>query len=186
MFWTSALFLVLMPAPACVWAGPGQGHCAPHKACARIQLRDDEQTAAWEHALGVTGKDVMRKLEMLSTFLQAVPDTWQWDAWTQDKEGACRDACYVLLSSDAHARKAFYLQLSSECGTEHTQMSWPESLSGCRCFIRLQCLHEKPGGKSRRAHASAYTHMHDRLPGRAVVISVIDNLVKGASGQAMQ
>lgn len=28
--------------------------------------------------------------------------------------------------------------------------------------------------------------MQDRLPGRAVVISVIDNLVKGASGQAMQ
>ena len=26
----------------------------------------------------------------------------------------------------------------------------------------------------------------DRLPGRAVVISVIDNLVKGASGQALQ
>ena len=26
----------------------------------------------------------------------------------------------------------------------------------------------------------------DRLPGRAIVISVIDNLVKGASGQAMQ
>jgi N-acetyl-gamma-glutamylphosphate reductase len=25
-----------------------------------------------------------------------------------------------------------------------------------------------------------------RLPGRAIVISVIDNLVKGASGQAMQ
>jgi N-acetyl-gamma-glutamyl-phosphate reductase len=26
----------------------------------------------------------------------------------------------------------------------------------------------------------------DRMPGRAIVISVIDNLVKGASGQAMQ
>jgi N-acetyl-gamma-glutamyl-phosphate reductase len=26
----------------------------------------------------------------------------------------------------------------------------------------------------------------DRLPGRAIVVSVIDNLVKGASGQAMQ
>jgi N-acetyl-gamma-glutamyl-phosphate reductase len=26
----------------------------------------------------------------------------------------------------------------------------------------------------------------DRIPGRAIVISVIDNLVKGASGQAMQ
>ena len=26
----------------------------------------------------------------------------------------------------------------------------------------------------------------DRLPGRAIVISVIDNLIKGASGQAMQ
>ncbi|KAE8698640.1 hypothetical protein F3Y22_tig00110597pilonHSYRG00545 [Hibiscus syriacus] len=26
----------------------------------------------------------------------------------------------------------------------------------------------------------------DRLPGRAIIISVIDNLVKGASGQALQ
>jgi N-acetyl-gamma-glutamyl-phosphate reductase len=26
----------------------------------------------------------------------------------------------------------------------------------------------------------------DRLPGRAIVICVIDNLIKGASGQAMQ
>ena len=26
----------------------------------------------------------------------------------------------------------------------------------------------------------------DRLPGRAIVLSVIDNLVKGASGQAVQ
>ena len=29
-------------------------------------------------------------------------------------------------------------------------------------------------------------HPQDRLTGRAVVISVIDNLVKGASGQAIQ
>jgi N-acetyl-gamma-glutamyl-phosphate reductase len=28
--------------------------------------------------------------------------------------------------------------------------------------------------------------LQDRLSGRAVVVSVIDNLVKGASGQAMQ
>jgi N-acetyl-gamma-glutamyl-phosphate reductase len=28
--------------------------------------------------------------------------------------------------------------------------------------------------------------VQDRIKGRAVVISVIDNLVKGASGQAMQ
>ena len=26
----------------------------------------------------------------------------------------------------------------------------------------------------------------DRLPGRAIIVSVIDNLVKGASGQALQ
>ena len=26
----------------------------------------------------------------------------------------------------------------------------------------------------------------DRIPGRAIIISVIDNLVKGASGQALQ
>ena len=26
----------------------------------------------------------------------------------------------------------------------------------------------------------------DRIPGRAILVSVIDNLVKGASGQAMQ
>jgi N-acetyl-gamma-glutamyl-phosphate reductase len=26
----------------------------------------------------------------------------------------------------------------------------------------------------------------DRLPGRAIIVSVIDNLVKGASGQAVQ
>jgi N-acetyl-gamma-glutamyl-phosphate reductase len=26
----------------------------------------------------------------------------------------------------------------------------------------------------------------DRLPGRAIVVSVLDNLVKGASGQAVQ
>jgi N-acetyl-gamma-glutamylphosphate reductase len=33
---------------------------------------------------------------------------------------------------------------------------------------------------------AACVHVQDRIKGRAVVISVIDNLVKGASGQAMQ
>ncbi len=34
--------------------------------------------------------------------------------------------------------------------------------------------------------ASSACELQDALPGRAVVLSVIDNLVKGASGQAMQ
>ncbi len=42
---------------------------------------------------------------------------------------------------------------------------------------------------TRHVRGSNYCLMNvfeDRLPGRAVVISVIDNLVKGASGQGLQ
>ncbi len=35
-------------------------------------------------------------------------------------------------------------------------------------------------------HAVQMNVFEDRLSGRAVIISVIDNLVKGASGQALQ
>ena len=31
-----------------------------------------------------------------------------------------------------------------------------------------------------------HTQIADRLPGRAIIVSVMDNLVKGASGQAIQ
>ncbi|XP_010416545.1 PREDICTED: probable N-acetyl-gamma-glutamyl-phosphate reductase, chloroplastic [Camelina sativa] len=43
--------------------------------------------------------------------------------------------------------------------------------------------------RTHNVRGSNYCHMNvypDRIPGRAIIISVIDNLVKGASGQALQ
>ncbi|WP_119678564.1 N-acetyl-gamma-glutamyl-phosphate reductase [Indioceanicola profundi] len=54
-------------------------------------------------------------------------------------------------------------------------------------FVKL--LPEGIGPQTRHVRGSNYCLMNvfaDRLPGRAIVISVIDNLMKGASGQAVQ
>lgn len=54
-------------------------------------------------------------------------------------------------------------------------------------FVRLLKGNEVP--HTRHVRGSNYCLMNvfqDRIPGRAIIISVIDNLVKGASGQALQ
>ncbi|KAL7246805.1 hypothetical protein ACSBR2_001835 [Camellia fascicularis] len=54
-------------------------------------------------------------------------------------------------------------------------------------FVVLQKEKEVP--HTRHVRGSNYCFMNvfpDRIPGRAIIISVIDNLVKGASGQALQ
>lgn len=77
-----------------------------------------------------------------------------------------------------------------------------QTLAGTPCTVsddgRFGALQPRRQGCSGQRHTvlgtSAYGcvlrvvlgALQDRLPGRAVVISVIDNLVKGASGQALQ
>lgn len=42
---------------------------------------------------------------------------------------------------------------------------------------------------TRYVRGSNYNHIavfEDRLPGRAIIVSVLDNLLKGAAGQALQ
>jgi N-acetyl-gamma-glutamyl-phosphate reductase len=54
-------------------------------------------------------------------------------------------------------------------------------------FVRVLPLGEVP--QSRHVRGSNFVHIGvvaDRIPGRAIVISTTDNLVKGASGQAVQ
>jgi N-acetyl-gamma-glutamyl-phosphate reductase len=54
-------------------------------------------------------------------------------------------------------------------------------------FVKVLKLGAVP--QTHHVRGSNYCHMNvfdDRLPGRAIVLSVIDNLVKGASGQAVQ
>ena len=54
-------------------------------------------------------------------------------------------------------------------------------------FIRLLPLGETPQTRHvRGANLCAIGVVADRVPGRAIVVSAIDNLVKGASGQAVQ
>jgi N-acetyl-gamma-glutamyl-phosphate reductase len=54
-------------------------------------------------------------------------------------------------------------------------------------FVRLL----PPGAVPATRHVRGSNHCHiavfeDRLPGRAILLAVTDNLVKGASGQAVQ
>ncbi len=54
-------------------------------------------------------------------------------------------------------------------------------------FVRI--LPEGQVPQTRYVRGSNYCHIavaEDRIKGRAIIISVIDNLVKGASGQAVQ
>lgn len=54
-------------------------------------------------------------------------------------------------------------------------------------FVKV--LHKGAVPHTRYVRGSNYCFMNvfpDRIPGRAIIISVIDNLVKGASGQALQ
>jgi N-acetyl-gamma-glutamyl-phosphate reductase len=54
-------------------------------------------------------------------------------------------------------------------------------------FVHVLPLGESP--QTRHVRGSNMTFIgvvKDRIPGRAIVISALDNLVKGASGQAIQ
>ena len=54
-------------------------------------------------------------------------------------------------------------------------------------FVKVQKFGTMPA--TRHVRGSNFCHIGvaaDRLPGRAIIVSVIDNLVKGASGQAIQ
>lgn len=61
-----------------------------------------------------------------------------------------------------------------------------------KCFQDEEFVIVLPKGiipHTRHVRGSNYCHINvfeDRIPGRAIIISVIDNLVKGASGQALQ
>jgi N-acetyl-gamma-glutamyl-phosphate reductase len=53
----------------------------------------------------------------------------------------------------------------------------------CRVLGKGQVPHTR---HVRGSNFNLITVFEDRIPGRAIVISVIDNVCKGASGQAMQ
>jgi N-acetyl-gamma-glutamyl-phosphate reductase len=54
-------------------------------------------------------------------------------------------------------------------------------------FVRVMAFGEVPDTRHVRGSNHAFIGVaKDRIPGRAILVSVIDNLVKGASGQAVQ
>lgn len=72
--------------------------------------------------------------------------------------------------------------LSSEALNQHLRSSYENEE-----FVKL--LKDDKPPHTRHVRGSNYCFINvfpDRIPGRAIIISVIDNLVKGASGQAIQ
>jgi len=54
-------------------------------------------------------------------------------------------------------------------------------------FVRVMAFGEVPDTRHVRGSNYAFIGVaKDRIPGRAILVSAIDNLVKGASGQAVQ
>jgi N-acetyl-gamma-glutamyl-phosphate reductase len=62
-----------------------------------------------------------------------------------------------------------------------------ESVYGDEPFVHILTGSSLPQTRHVRGSNNCYINVvDDRIPGRAIIISAIDNLVKGASGQAIQ
>ncbi|XAR72870.1 N-acetyl-gamma-glutamyl-phosphate reductase [Bertholletia excelsa] len=91
-----------------------------------------------------------------------------------------------LMPMSRGMQSTIYVELPSGVSVEdlyqHLRISYENEE-----FVVL--LKEKEVPHTRHVRGSNYCIMNvfpDRIPGRAIIISVIDNLVKGASGQALQ
>lgn len=79
-----------------------------------------------------------------------------------------------------------YLRLADGCGASDLRAVLADRYAG-EPFVRV--LPEGVGPATRHVRGSNHCLIGvfaDRLPGRAILVSAIDNLVKGASGQAVQ
>lgn len=79
-----------------------------------------------------------------------------------------------------------YVRLAKGASAKDLRACWQEQY-GEEPFIRI--LDEGALPSTQMVRGSNYAAMNalaDRIPGRAIVISAIDNLVKGSSGQAIQ
>ena len=79
-----------------------------------------------------------------------------------------------------------YVDLAEGAMVEQLHAVWTE-VYAAHPFVQILPQGELP--KTRDVRGSNFCHIgvaKDRLPGKAVIVSVIDNLVKGAAGQAVQ
>jgi N-acetyl-gamma-glutamyl-phosphate reductase len=79
-----------------------------------------------------------------------------------------------------------YVRTAGKTGVEQMHRVLVDFYAG-EHFVKILPLGEVP--QSRHVRGSNYVQIGvvaDRVPGRAIVISTLDNLVKGASGQAVQ
>ncbi|XP_073124208.1 probable N-acetyl-gamma-glutamyl-phosphate reductase, chloroplastic [Henckelia pumila] len=91
-----------------------------------------------------------------------------------------------LMPMSRGMQSTIYVEMASGVSTddlyEHLKLFYEKEE-----FVTLLNKNEVPN--TRHVSGSNYCLMNvfpDRIPGRAIIISVIDNLVKGASGQALQ
>ncbi|MCO5604719.1 hypothetical protein L7F22_058889 [Adiantum nelumboides] len=91
-----------------------------------------------------------------------------------------------LMPMSRGMQSTMYVQMADGVSTEDLHQHLSERFQEEEFVIVL------PKGAiphTRNVRGSNYCHINvfeDRIPGRAIIISVIDNLVKGASGQAIQ
>ena len=89
--------------------------------------------------------------------------------------------CPHLLPVKRGILSAIYLKSSASAG------AWPASCASTTPARRSSGSTEKPPRLSDVTGTNAcWMSVHDAAPGRVVVFSALDNLVKGAAGQAVQ
>jgi N-acetyl-gamma-glutamyl-phosphate reductase len=79
-----------------------------------------------------------------------------------------------------------YVRLANGSGADGLRQALAKRYAG-EAFVRVLPAGQAPA--TRHVRGSNHCLMNvfaDRVPGRAILVSVIDNLVKGASGQAVQ
>lgn len=91
-----------------------------------------------------------------------------------------------LMPMSRGMETASYVRMSEGTGVEELRLALEERYKS-EPFVHVL----KPGVAPYTHHVRGTNFCHinvfeDRIPGRAIVLSVIDNLVKGASGQAIQ
>jgi N-acetyl-gamma-glutamyl-phosphate reductase len=91
-----------------------------------------------------------------------------------------------LMPMNRGILSTIYVRLAGGARAEDARASLKARYEG-EPFVRVMANGGAPA--TRHVRGSNYCHIGvfaDRLPGRAILVSVIDNLVKGASGQAVQ
>ncbi|EEF40470.1 probable N-acetyl-gamma-glutamyl-phosphate reductase, chloroplastic [Ricinus communis] len=91
-----------------------------------------------------------------------------------------------LMPMSRGMQSTIYVEMASEVTIEDLYQQLKVSYEGEE-FVKL--LEKGVVPRTHDVRGSNYCYMNvfpDRIPGRAIIISVIDNLVKGASGQALQ